>query len=335
MTGPQAVLADEDPDKTYTDLAERLRRHQQASGPAGLPVHGEQTGEWAAANQRAAQGYTERLISEARAAEVAEPRHTRKRRFHLPRLRRKPAAPVQTSLLQPHPVVAAALAARDARAAKVSHGASELTHPYIDLRELEHGTQHDADVPEPDGETFPDFVEEALESGPWDAADAEPAPEPEPDGFPSAMSFVPPIFFYAMGGVARTSRTCAWCAVPDNRDEDGWRYDALCKWSCPACVAQAWWSCPMLPVVSTADRYGDPGAGIYRNAEYRLIQETQSAARGKYAWVNPHQAGGWEALIPVGGRNRFLGCYADEYSARHAWARAMDTFVAAADRGAA
>lgn len=176
MTGPQSMLlAGSD---GYTDD----------------PQYGEQTGEWIAGNQRAAaQGCTERLIAEAQAAaaEIAEPRHTRKRRFHLPRLRRRQApAPAVSALLAAPVLPVSEQAAHDALGAghaidvaarfaeayrqpvpEVSPGADMPTWGYVAPDQLEHGARHEPAAAEA-------AAERALEWGPWDTAEHREPMEP-------------------------------------------------------------------------------------------------------------------------------------------------------------
>lgn len=136
--------------------------------PAAVDELGENTRGWLAGVQQEARADVQKAISEALRQQAGvraqpAPGHARRGFRFWPR-RRQPVTGTRTSLV----------AAPAARAPQ----ADDPTVGYIDIRQLENGTRHEADIPDPDVQTFPDAADDALEWGPWDSAPGQMRPSP-------------------------------------------------------------------------------------------------------------------------------------------------------------
>lgn len=142
----------------------------------------------------------------------------------LPRLRRRPAAPVAppTRLLR-------------APVPEVAHEPHGVARPEV-LAAIRARAEHEH------------AATDVLTAAPTLPFAAIPAPETESTPF-----------FDALGGGRLTTRTCGYCGAAHDRGDLSWRYDALTRWSCPGCQLLPGWHAPRLPGLRVTTPEGNPG----------------------------------------------------------------------------
>lgn len=155
----------------------------------------------------------------------------------------------------------------------------------------------------------------------WD----RPLAPPPSEVIPYVPLTCPPAIYDALGGDTATAWACGHCGGTAGRGTPGWRPDALCVLSCPACQRLPGWRAPALPGVQAATRADDPD--WYGYPESRLAARAVLASRRD--GIRQRADGLWEAVIPVGGRSRFLGAFERREDAERVYGSVLDLFARA------